>query len=355
VRVVTAKLLRERGALTVETAEQLMSDADIAVRFEAVQSLIASGKLLSEETVKQALVMPPTPGGLGSFSDDTYWIRFREQRLAALPDTDLERLSDFFDRTAEFILSERRFASRGDNLRQSVRDHFKAEFIRSLDDVEGKYGTAAIGPFRDLDEWLRKKFTRQGLDVICRKGARKDLGLVRDVLESGFVGYSDADIEFLRKFGEWEDIRLIIASVQRPSFGAASALLIGSDSAKYRLATRAIYSMGRTRFAELLRLDAPSRLIALLIIETADTTFQSLSNAAIAALFQSENASIRKAAALKSVRAFPKGRIRQVLDAYVSAESYYYNVVHWLDLGVSLPRDRALAAARKELRKMWEE
>ena len=33
----------------------------------------------------------------------------------------------------------------------------------------------------------------------------------------------------------------------------------------------------------------------------------------------------------------------------ISEDTYYYDVVHLLDLGISLPRDRAVAAARRSL------
>ena len=49
-----------------------------------------------------------------------------------------------------------------------------------------------------------------------------------------------------------------------------------------------------------------------------------------------------------------KTRVVKILAAYVlPGEQYYYNVVHWLDLGASLPKDRAESAAKKVIRKEW--
>jgi hypothetical protein len=48
--------------------------------------------------------------------------------------------------------------------------------------------------------------------------------------------------------------------------------------------------------------------------------------------------------------------VAKILAAYISpSEPYYYNVVHWLDLGASLPGDRAVSAAKKMIRKEWRE
>jgi hypothetical protein len=185
---------------------------------------------------------------------------------------------------------------------------------------------------------------------------------VRSVLKSGFVDYSSADVEYLQKFGEWEDIPLIMASVDRPdsshSFGINTWLssAFATDSSKYRLAARAIYGMGRTRLAELLTLAAPNRLLSHLVVESSDKGFRALSDASIFRLFISEDDGVRKAAALKCVRSLAKGRLKAILENYVLGDQRrYYNVIHWLDLGISLPHDTAVQAAEKVITKSWRE
>jgi hypothetical protein len=112
--------------------------------------------------------------------------------------------------------------------------------------------------------------------------------------------------------------------------------------------------MGRTRLSELLVVPSPGRLLAHLVAEASDKVFRALSDASLTILLGSHDASVRKAAALKCVRALPKGRVTKILADYVSpGQDRYYNVVHWLDLGASAPRDRALLAAEKILTKEW--
>jgi hypothetical protein len=52
--------------------------------------------------------------------------------------------------------------------------------------------------------------------VICRRGDANDLALVRQVLATGFVGFSPEDVIYLRRYGEWIDIALITDMVDRP-------------------------------------------------------------------------------------------------------------------------------------------
>lgn len=67
-------------------------------------------------------------------------------------------------------------------------------------------------------------------------------------------------------------------------------------------------------------------------------------------LLKSDDAQIRQNVALKSVIALPKARLRAIMTRYATSDDiYYYDVVNLLDLGVSLTRDRAVAAARRSL------
>lgn len=372
VRRITVKLLRSRGALPDQAAQQLTSDNDAIVRYEALKALADGGRTFSDIEAKGILVKPTWNsglGGLGGFGSlggfdsagEACWKRYREERLRALRDGELEdaaRENSIYDRVAQFILADRQFSLRGEKLRKSIDDQFQAEFAQSLDTMAVKFGNH-IGDLlektRSLERHLRKSLTREGLNVICRRADPKDLGRVREALKSGFVDYSADDIEYLGRFGEWEDISLIIAAVERPDTGSDSLLLsYYTDSAMYRTAARVIYRMGRTRLSELLVMPAPSRLVAHLVAEVSDKVFRSLSDASLAVLLGSDDASVRKAAALKCVRALPKGRVTKILADYVSpGRDHYYNVVHWLDLGVSAPRDRALPAAEKILKKEW--
>jgi hypothetical protein len=93
-----------------------------------------------------------------------------------------------------------------------------------------------------------------------------------------------------------------------------------------------------------------------LIAVASDRVFRDLGDAVIIDLLRSKRDVVRKAAALKCVQALPKKRVAKILAAYISpSEPYYYNVVHWLDLGASLPGDRAVSAAKKMIRKEWRE
>ena len=276
--------------------------------------------------------------------------------MAAMTDADLEQMSNdslIFNRDAQFVYVERHFTERGDELRAAVDDQFESEFSKDLEELERIYGSESelAKNSRSLKEFYKKNFTRKGFDIICRNRDPKDLRRVRKVLKSGFVDYSDADIEYLRKFGDWDDIPLIVATLDQPKTGRRTSLL-GSAGRNYLTAARVIYSLGRTRLEELLALPVLSDLLSYLIREISEKNFRELGDDSIKQLFLSKHSDVRKTAALKSVRALPKYRLAQLLDDYISGDEFrFYNVIHWLDLGVSIPGDRARSAAQKALAK----
>lgn len=366
VRRIVVELLCKRRALPVEMAEQLLTDSDAKVRYGVLKSLVENGRKFSDKEVKEILVKQVQNKGQGLLSavasdsaGETCLSYFQLQRLRSLSDKELEAAeaeSSIFNQDPYFILAERHFKYRGEKLRKDVDDQFKEVFSRALLKMAKQFGeqTDLINEIRPFEDYIRKNFTRKGLDVICLKSELCDLGRVRLALKSGFVDYSSADVEYLRRFGEWEDIPLIIESVNRPYSGHHNSLLSTSDEPKYRVAARAICALGRSRLSEVLAMPAPSALLSQLIVTIPDKVFGNLSEKSINLLLQSEDDTVRKSAALKCVRAFPKRRVAKLLADYVSGGQFrYYNVIHWLDFGVSTPRDRALLAAERVLNKDW--
>jgi hypothetical protein len=195
---------------------------------------------------------------------------------------------------------------------------------------------------------------RKALDVVCRNDDGSDLNLVRATLKQANIDFSDADIVYLRRFGEWEDISLITAVAERPH--GNTPLLLASSSTineKYRHAAQAMYKIGRTRLPELLAIPMPSRLLSYLIVHLGKSATLSLPDSTLQSLFHHKDDLVRKAASLMCVKFLPKRRLEKILSEYLSGDQWYYDVIHWLDFGVSLPKERAIAGAMRTLEREW--
>jgi hypothetical protein len=367
VRRKTVELLFEREALSIELADKLLIDGDAEVRYVGLKQLIKSGRAFSNEEANKILVKQSQGKGfglIGSASRDSEgkscWDDFQLHQLRSLPDKDLEAavLADnVLIPDPYFILTERQFSRRADELRRSIDDRYKAKFAQSFQKMVVQFGWGADfqEKMKSIEDSVRKGLTRKALNIICNKGDLSDLRRIRLALEDGFVEYSENDFEYLRKFGEWRDISLIVSCVARPIPGR-SLLLSTLGETTYKAAARAIYALGRTRLSEVLGMTLPGRLLAHLIVEMSDTAFQKIGDTSINMLLRSDEDMVRKVVALKCVQVLSKAKVVKLMDAYISStQQHFYNVIHWLDFGASAPRDRASAAAKRLLNKEWRE
>jgi hypothetical protein len=371
VRRIVVYLLRGRHALSAEVAEQLLTDDSASVRLEALRSLADGGRTFSDAQCRDILVKPSASRGLGpagfgyDFAGEACLKQLQHERLKTLEDKELQDTVNeetIYDQKARFVLAERHFAKYGQGLRRAIDDQFLTDFAGALENLKARFEPYRVNVAnidQSVQELLRKQLTRDALDVICRKSSAEDLALVRKTIASGVVDYSPADIAYLSRFGEWEDIPLLVAAVNRAEAAQNTLLSLSQMNRKFREVGRAIYKIGRERFPEVLVIPGveqpgSEQLLPYIIVEASDLAYRSLNDGSIMRLLRSENIAVRKAASLKCIRALPKNRLARILNSYMSPdEHHYYNVIHWLDFGLSGPRERAVSAAKRIMKREW--
>lgn len=355
VRLRTLKVLLERGSLDEERAERLFGDSDASVRNEAVATLSKLGRSFTEKEVRKILVQPQQQLGLGSDrKGEKFFAQYQMERLKKLPEEELTRQVEtgyVYDADAYFARVERYFAKHVEELRRDIDDTFRAYFEERIRRMEVSYsrisgGKDAVEGTKNLENFLRKRFTRQGLDILCRAGEYEDLQRIRGNLQSGYAGALKADAEYLGKYGEWTDI-LLLANVEETISDGSRDLLTGDEDFRREVA-KAVLNISREHsISELFSLELPAVILRKTIELCAESRFSKISSDTLLGLLNHESADVRKAASIKTVKAFSAKRIRSILREYVSGDKYrYYNVIHWLDLGASMPRNEALKVAR---------
>ena len=356
VRLRTLKVLLERGSLDAEMAERLSRDSDASVRNEAISALLKLGKSFTEEEVKKILITE----GDSDKKGEEFFARYQQDQLKKIPEGELtekvESSLGFDNEPAYFARVERYFAKYVKELRHNIDDTFEAYFeerIRRMEAFLDYLSTASkdstyktkelTDQYRDLEDFYRKRLTRQGLDILCRANKREDLQWIRGNIQSGYARVSKEDIKYLEKYGEWIDIRLLL----NVEIGAIE-LLVYSYEDFQEDAVKAIIKISRGRsVSELFALEMPPVILKKTIELCAESRFSKISNDTLLKLLNHESPDVRKAASIKAVQTFSVKRIKSILREYVSGDKYrYYNVIHWLDLGASMSRDDARKVAR---------
>ncbi len=362
VRLRALRVLRVRGSMEREQAERLTKDSDALVRYEAIGTLSKLGHVFNEDEVKEILAPRRSYGLFGMLGADVrgteLFVRYQSESLRALSSAELTNKADLSfigDDMAYFVRAEVHFAKYGDELRRDVDDKFKAYFderIRRMDGALGHVpaGKDVIKKAKEDEDTCRRNLTRQGLDVLCRAGQRMDLDRVRDNLESGYAGRSTADAEYLQTKGEWIDIPLL-ANGEGPKRGESLLTWVDDDDFTERVA-KAVVAMARGYpLSRLVGLEMPPVILKKAILSCTERGFAGISDTALLKLFDHDVEDVRKAAVIMAVRMLSKERIRSILRKYRDdTKEHYYNVVHWLDLGVSMSRDEAQRVAREAMK-----
>jgi hypothetical protein len=340
------------------------ADSDALVRSEAISMLMELGRQLTDEEIKKILVPPqeqPMPGLLGlrglAGSDrggEELFEQYQLDVLKKLSESELEkraRASLIYDDAAYFALMEKCFRNRADELRRDVDDRFSAYFKERIKRMEAAFGDNVasqnlIKKTKELEEFLRKKLTRRGLDVLCVAQKPEDLQRIRANLRDGYAGASKLDALYLGRHGTWSDIP-VLASAEGPRLGATLLMMSGDQEFKIEVA-KAITSIAKKHsVTDLLTLEMPAAILKQTIELCAESRFAKLSQDVLLTLLNHESEGVRKAAAIMAVRSLPAKHIKSILREYIGSDKYrYYNVIHWLDLGVSMRRDDARKVAR---------
>lgn len=143
---------------------------------------------------------------------------------------------------------------------------------------------------------------------------------------------------------------MLLALVERREQG--SSLLTGIDDETVEIVSAALTVIAKGRLGELIQLEMPYRLLEAIIKRSSEKELATLSDDELMPLFTSNLDVIRKAAALKAIRSFPKRRLKALLDRYEHEDgSRYYNVIYWLDFGITMPKRRVMRAAEGALNK----
>lgn len=283
--------------------------------------------------------------GSGDLEGKAAYESYKHVVLCAHLQTDLEQLlvsEGLYSHDITFALYDKCFSK------------YRSELVKNLDDgfssfLEDKISRSdpSAAPDNKVGDFIRQKMVQQAVELLAVKNFSDGIQTLRRAVDRGGVEYSDKIARYLEKNGGWEDVsRLIQLCENFPSLGM-SRLSVVSRHEEYKSSAKAILKLAKNRVADLLAMKMPSELWNAVIAAMSKSSFVSFDDDCITTWLREEADSRRKAVALKSVICLPKSRLKKLLDAYISdGERYYYNVVSWLDLGVSLDRTRSIQIAK---------
>ena len=359
IRLESLRELMRQDALTRELAEELSGDNSIEVRLEAIKALSDLATPISESSARAALVVPDYP--LRTFfslwSTRNNVSRFEEYRRHLLRKLTLTQLKEIDQaaspsEAAALFTACRRFPrSMAKVLRNLLRDGFSSRFDTQLGRIEADTPSEKemlIKRASEQKERICLEQTREALNILVGQMNRRDLALVRNVIDRWDMEASDEIFYYLARFGGWEDVERILNFGDRSE---GSLTLLGMHRNEHNKSIgRALNKVGRDRLTDLLnRVQSPEIQVAVLAT-CPEKSFAELDNRKLLELMNAKDAKTRTITALLCLKYLPKLRIVKLLGEYMGNEEYrFYNVRYWLDLGVTMPRTYARKLVQDKL------
>jgi hypothetical protein len=350
-----AQELLSRNELSIDDANILIQSPDAQTRLLGAYAVQAVSPNYSLSDAREHIVKPKNKysNSLLSIGDRDYegevaFKKFMHTALCNHKLSELERLintESLYEYDVIFALYDKFFSKYRTNLIQNLGDGFSSFLREKIDQTD-----IANRPDEKLADFICQKMIQKAVELLAEKNSQQDIQPIREAIDQTEIKYADNIVRFFELKGSWEDVHRVIHLSENFQFLGMSLLTNSNNQEKYRAAAKAILKLGGNRIADLLSIPMPSQLWNEVIIAMSKSSFVSFSNDRISEWLSQEIDSKRKVVALKSVICLPKSRIEKLLGSYTTdRENYYYNVVSWLDLGVSMKRNEAVKIAKQEL------
>lgn len=359
IRLRAAQVLFARDEITSEAAETLLTDSNHEIRLLAAETMKKQGNELDDELAKKALriIKPPPAFGLRAFqsseTDDTLYERYVANRLSELNFSELKskvketlifddrELSVFYSKYKSKLQQEIR-----DKLKDCFKNHFEAKVREAV--ASGSLDSNSEAKLRKVESFHRKQLCSLALSSLCGLAKSQDLSLVRNTLKEIEVDATESILMYLARYGDWSDIELV---KKLGDYSIDRSGLLGIYKTKLPdQKAAAILALGRARIADMLALDLDSSIRISLIKQIPKKDMAGMSDELLLRELVRKDDAYRIVFALRCVQALSKARVTSLLDRYVDSDEHsFYNSIHWLDLGASLPRRLAKTIAERAL------
>lgn len=351
VRLTCIRTLYDKQEIDIRMAEKLCEDKNIFIRNEAVQLLERLGKKLSEDEVKNILSterksLRSSVSTWNKSEEENIFENYRIKALKRLSISELEEKiskTNLFDHTPYFSMIDKFISSKIDELRRNIDDRFSSYFddviermLSPFDDKETRHALSEKA--HAIKNFESKNLVRRGLTILSKYKKPQDIIRLRSVLNDKTMPISVYDLEMFKSYGGWNDIPLLANA--NCSNGTDSMLLSTPSNELEDLVARTIAVLSKTHsISDLLSIEMPANILSRVIHSCSIANFKRIRSNTLHNLLSHKSDNVRQITALKAVMSFNKKDITVLLDDYLNREGFrYYNVSHWLDLGISMTK-----------------
>jgi len=334
IRRFCAKYLRKAKLLSKDICKELFKDPDMLVKKEGVLGLIDLGEKIDMDFIRKIF---PAPKELNSTPEQTAWILSRAEvksddfipiLFEKRTPEDLLSQIDFYEINgveAYKILAKKHFRFLKERIRLDLDSEFetlKSESENKWIEIFGDVGKTISKSLNkpELINFYRGRYILAALAGLSIHGKKEDVKYAREYLSNKkYEGDKFEALKIILHFGDKLDIEML-NKIALNSYGetkriAIEALFKFSEDRDSRLALiinkdETIY---KTSLQMLLKYDLPYKIEIAEILLKSEIEDRRLDGLAILLNYLNET------------------ELEKYLDDYLKQDTYYYNIVTWLD------------------------
>jgi hypothetical protein len=330
VRRFCAEYLRKKGLLSKENSQKLLEDTDAYVRKEGLLRLIELNEPIDIENVQKLFARTKKARSLFNalMEEEVSADQFVPLIFRRRSPQDLLDLLDFYGLYSEQayqILAEEHFQLIESRIRSDLDDEFEALRSGSESKAKEKYGTLAESVLKawkpETVSFVKRQFIAAALNGLAKNGKEEDIRYGRKFLQAtqSYDAYEPA-ILLMGRFGNQQDVDSLVKAT---AFTYGRAKRLAFDMAFKLCGNKLEFLVEMSRGKD---------------ISTAKWAIQLLKNLdpvktieICKELLYSENENLRLIALAVLYKTYDFQELQGLLNDYLTPESYYYNVVTWID------------------------
>jgi hypothetical protein len=323
-RALSLKALVRRGQLSTDQLRDLLNDSSSTVKAYAYEELIRHGVAVTPEEIRKALPRTLLSDYLRRPNQDSLIFDLLKSR-------DYDQLLSMIDwylvdaPIAYKVLALHHFKNFQERLRRDLQAEFaniRTESIEKLKNTNSQFADLLTKAWseKNIDALTKSDFIAATLAGLAVNGEQSDATLARSYLNDPSEDVRTEAVRVLYRFGHASDSASLVA------------LSIASWGELQELAAKAALKLapGVDGAARDLLLSEKPKLVALTIQSISKDDHDKFRDT-VEALLQSENTTVRLNGVFYFVKHCQDDELKEMLNRYLAGDTYYYNVVCWLD------------------------
>lgn len=359
VRRKVSSILFDRSAIDEELATSLISDEDIGVRYFSACSLARHNKPLSGSDISKLLIIKSSsPSSIFGGGDNKEWFEKYANYVDSISPLDLLRnraaSESMYKKDAFNALARRQVSKLREELHSRITTKYSNVFDKHVSELPAALRTPdQLKQVNSIKNYVCEGHTLSAVEILAEKGSDLDLDVVRGALKDSKFKAPISIYRYFSRYGSWIDVPFLIQVAENGPPYSPGLYISNLQSKHLRAAGKCLVALSRSRYIDLLDISKDRAVQPNIISAMPAIDITRLTDDYIISLLLSKSENFRKAAALKIIATQKKARIARLLDRYVTNErEYFYNVVFWLDMALTIGA-ASTSYARQALLDEW--